>query len=326
MTTESWLPVSPKSPFSLANIPFGIITTPSSEAPHNAIAIGDYALDLASFASCNGFFALPSIHPHLSIFSHSNLNAYAALPIHLRRSVRQYLQEVLADKTPTPQALKQNTELQKQCLFPLSSIRNHLHMQIGDYTDFYAGANHARTCAALFNISQHPNYDHLPIAYHSRASSVVISGTPIRRPWGQILENPAAEPKVPSFAPCRLLDYELELGAFVSKENQMGQPVGMSVAEESIFGLVLMNDWSARDVQMWEYVPLGPFNSKNLGTSISPWIVTVEALEPFLVEGLRNYSQVQRYLVGKEKGVYDMTLEVDITCGYIRDDFTNHIH
>ena len=326
MTTESWLPVSPKSPFSLANIPFGIITTPSSEAPHNAIAIGDYALDLAAFASGNGFFALPSIHPHLSIFSHSNLNAYAALPIHLRRSVRQYLQEVLADKTPTPQALKQNTELQKQCLFPLSSIRNHLPMQIGDYTDFYAGANHARTCAALFNISQHPNYDHLPIAYHSRASSVVISGTPIRRPWGQILENPAAEPKVPSFAPCRLLDYELELGAFVSKENQMGQPVGMSVAEESIFGLVLMNDWSARDVQMWEYVPLGPFNSKNLGTSISPWIVTVEALEPFLVEGLRNYSQVQRYLVGKEKGVYDMTLEVDITCGYIRDDFTNHIH
>ena len=322
MNTKSWLPIPPRSPFSLANIPFGVITTPASQSPHTAIAIGDHALDLSAFASGDGFFALPSIHPHLSVFSHHTLNHFAALPFHLRRSVRQYLQEVFADATPTPQALKFNTQLQKECLFPLSNVRTHLPMQIGDYTDFYAGANHARNCSVLFQSAMQPNYSHLPVAYHSRASSVVVSGTPIRRPWGQILEDPSAKVKVPSFLPCRLLDYELELGAFVCGENKMGEPMGMAVAEESIFGLVLMNDWSARDIQAWEFQPLGPFNSKNLGTSVSPWVVTVEALEPFLTTGISHDADVQRYMAGRERGVYDMRLEVDITCEYSQMSFT----
>src|ERR1700730_14684513 len=131
-----------------------------------------------------------------------------------------------------------------------------------------------------------PNYKHLPVGYHGRASSVVVSGTPIRRPNGQILENPTAEKKVPSFSPCRKLDIELELGVFVCKANNMGEPISIGEAEESLFGVVLMNDWSARDIQAWEYVPLGPFNAKNFGTTISAWVVLAESLEPFLAKGL----------------------------------------
>lgn len=159
-----------------------------------------------------------------------------------------------------------------------------------------------------------PNYTHLPVGYHGRASSVVVSGTPVRRPNGQILLDPTADPKVPSLAPCRRLDIELELGCFVCTPNPIGTPIPVSEAENHIFGFVLMNDWSARDVQMWEYVPLGPFNSKNFATSISPWVVLTDALEPFRANKLPNETNILPYLQEKrDDTVYDIKLSVDIT-------------
>ena len=318
MVEQSWLPIPRNSHFSLSNIPFGIITTSESDTPHPAIAIGDYALDLAVFAAQGGFTGLPSIEPHVTVFTQPSLNAFAALGRPIHRSVRSYLQSILSDQTPHPEILKENKQSQQLALFPLSQVQVHLPLQIGDYTDFYAGLNHAYNVGVLFrgpDNALQPNYTHLPVGYHGRASSVVVSGTPIRRPWGQILDSPSADPKVPTFAPSRRLDIELELGAFVCKSNALGEPIPLAVAEkEAIFGFVLMNDWSARDVQAWEYVPLGPFNSKNFGTSISAWVVLTDALERFRTEGLPNNTDLQRYLKSTSgKGAYDIDLKVSIT-------------
>ena len=192
----------------------------------------------------------------------------------------------------------------------------HMPMHIGDYTDFYAGKNHAFNVGCIMrgpDNALQPNYTHLPVGYHGRASSIVISGTPITRPNGQILENPAADPKVPTFSPCRRLDIELELGAFLCKDNAIGSPVPISEAADSIFGLVMLNDWSARDIQAWEYVPLGPFNAKNFGSTISPWVVLMDALEPFKTEGIKNETKLLPYLQEKESGNYDIRLQVDLT-------------
>ena len=315
-TLRSWLSIPRGSHFSLANIPFGIISTASSKAPRVAVAIGDHALDLEVFAANNGFSALSTIQPHQAVFSQPTLNAFAALGRPIHSVVRKYIQSVFAEDTPYPEVLKTNPSLQKQAIYPLKEVQTHLPFKIGDYTDFYAGLNHAYNVGVLFrgpaNALQ-PNYKHLPVGYHGRASSVVVSGTPIRRPNGQILENPTAEKKVPSFSPCRKLDIELELGAFVCKANNMGEPISIGEAEESLFGVVLMNDWSARDIQAWEYVPLGPFNAKNFGTTISAWVVLAEALEPFLAKGLENDSELLPYLREKKTdNVYDIKLQVDL--------------
>jgi fumarylacetoacetase len=219
-------------------------------------------------------------------------------------------------ETPYPDVLKNNSALQKQVLVPLTEIKAHLPFRIGDYTDFFAGRNHAYNCGVIFRGPQNalqPNYNHLPVGYHGRASSVVPSSTPIRRPNGQILPNPTAEKKEPIFSPCKKLDIELELGAFVCGSNPQGQPISIDKAEENLFGVVLMNDWSARDIQAWEYVPLGPFNAKNFGTTISTWVVLTDALEPFKAKGLQNEVEVLPYLKEKdEKTVYDINLEVDV--------------
>jgi fumarylacetoacetase len=315
----SWLQIPKNSPFSLANIPFGIISSAKVTSPVAAVAIGDYALNLSTFASSGGFSQLPVIQPHLSVFSQPTLNAFAALGRPVHRQVREYIQSIFRADTPFPQILKDNSTLQKEALLPLSEVTNHLPMRIGDYTDFYAGLNHAYNIGVLFrgpDNALQPNYKHLPVGYHGRASSVVTSGTPIRRPNGQILANPAANPKVPTFAPCKRLDIELELAAFVSKSNELGQPVSIDEAEDHIFGVVLMNDWSARDIQAWEYVPLGPFNAKNFATTITPWVVLLDALEPFRTTGLEpgNRESLLPYLREKrELNAYDIPLEVEIT-------------
>lgn len=316
MALKSWLSIPPRSHFSLANIPFGIISTSAAPSPHPAVAIGDYALDLHVFSEQNGFSALSVIQPHQSVFSSPTLNAFAALGKPIHSAVRKYIQSVFLDSTPFPNVLKENKSLQKEALIPLKDVNYHVPMQIGDYTDFFVGMNHAYNCGVLFrgpaNALQ-PNYKYLPVGYHGRASSIVVSGTPIRRPNGQIITNPAADPKVPVFSPTRKLDLELELGAFLCKPNKMGEPVPISEAEEHIFGLVLMNDWSARDIQNWEYVPLGPFNAKNFGTSISPWIVLTEALEPFRSKGLENDKETLPYLKERrEENVYDIKLEWEL--------------
>jgi fumarylacetoacetase len=317
MVMKSWVPIRPKSHFSLANLPFGIITTPQSSTPRLAVAVGKYALDLAIFAANDGFSELPALQPHLAVFSQPTLNDFAALGRPMHRRVRQYLQDVFAEDTPFSTVLKDDEPLRAQCFYQLTEVTNHLPFRIGDYTDFYVGKHHAVNVGRLF--SEHgsplpPNYTHLPVGYHGRASSVVVSGTPIRRPWGQFLGGHDASSKTPILAPSRRLDFEVELGAFVCRPNQMGQPVPIDQADECLFGLVLLNDWSARDIQSWEYVPLGPFNSKNFGTSISPWVVLADALKPHMTKSLSNDDELLPYLREKKKdNVYNIQLEVELT-------------
>ncbi|KAI2794465.1 Fumarylacetoacetase [Penicillium oxalicum] len=294
----SWFPIPKNSPFSLANIPFGIISSQSaSRVP--AIAIGDHALNLSLFASSGGFSQLSAIQKHLNVFNEPTLNAFAALGRPVHRQVREYLQNVFRVETQYPQVLKDNAELQKSALVPLSQVTNHLPMQIGDYTDFYAGLNHAYNVGVLFrgpDNALQPNYKHLPWL-----TMVVL---PLWFPLELICTVPTR------------LDIELELACFISKPNDLGKPVSVEEAEDHIFGLVLMNDWSARDIQAWEYVPLGPFNAKNFGTSITPWVVMLDALEPFRTQGLEpeNRESLLPYLREKRaENVYDIPLEVEIT-------------
>lgn len=314
---KSWLRIDPKSHFSLHNIPFGIVSTPDTPEPHAAVAIGDFALDLQVFAQENGFSALSIIQPHQHVFSDSTLNGFAYLGRPVHRVVREYLQSVLLEGGPFPDILQKNEQLQKAALIPRKDCRMHLPMQITDYTDFYAGLNHAYNVGVLFRGPQNalqPNYKHLPVGYHGRAGSVVVSGTPIRRPNGQILTNPAAEKKEPVFSACKKLDIELELGCFICKPSIIGEPVRIEDAPEHLFGIVLMNDWSARDIQAWEYVPLGPFNAKNFGTTISAWVVLMDALEPFATTGMTNDTKLLPYLDEKaRKSHYAIDLSVKIT-------------
>ncbi|KAK3332211.1 hypothetical protein B0T19DRAFT_482545 [Cercophora scortea] len=316
---SSWVPnISPTSDFSLANIPFGIVSTPNDPSPHVAVAIGTSILDLKALSAHVDLAEIfPSVKGNVDIFSQPTLNAFAQLGRAVHREVRQGIQALLSTDTPHGALLRDNDELKEKALLPQRSVKMHLPMAIGDYTDFYAGYHHAFAVGAMFRGPEHalaPNYSTMPIGYHGRASSVVVSGTPIRRPVGQILLDPAAEPKQPVTGPSRRLDFELELGCFIAKPNEMGRSVGVNEADEHLFGYVLLNDWSARDIQLWEYVPLGPFNAKNFASSISPWVVLADALEPFRASAVENKTPPQEYLKeGREQNVFDMRLEVDLT-------------
>lgn len=310
---KSWIPIHSGCHFSLANIPFGIITTSKLTTPRIAVAIGDFALDLRTFSQRNGFSKCQGVSEfHLKTLQESTLNSFAALgrPLHL--VVRSYLQDILRDNTPHPEILKENDALRNETLLPLNDVQNHLPMTIGDYTDFFAGRNHAHNVGTLFRgpaNALNPNYNHVPVAYHGRASSVVVSGNSIHRPSGQVLPAPGAT--TPVFKPCGKLDMELELGMFVCGGNDLGKPISIQDAEQYIFGYVLLNDWSARDIQQWEYVPLGPFNAKNFATSISPWVVLADAMEPFKTKGLPNDVELQKYLVeDRQENIVDINLEV----------------
>jgi fumarylacetoacetase len=311
---KSWLEIPAGSHFSLENIPFGIISTASSPERVVATVIGSQAIIVGKLLSST-FDANESWKDHtfnLSIFSQPSLNAFAALGREKHRLVRTSIQNIFdANKTADPSA---QNEIKRSFCVPLDQITNHLPFQIGDYTDFYVGLHHAMNCGLLMRgpgQELQPNYKHLPVGYHGRASSVVVSGTPIVRPSGQILPAPGAA--APIFSACRKLDFELELGCFVCSPNKMGEPVRIERAEENLFGVVLMNDWSARDIQTWEMVPLGPFNAKNFGTSVSPWVVTMDALEPFLVPGLESEREVLPYLKGdRSSKVVDINLEVQL--------------
>ncbi|KAM6520029.1 hypothetical protein FALCPG4_013586 [Fusarium falciforme] len=311
----SWLTIPRGSHFSLANLPFGIISTKTNPSPRPAVAIGDDALDLSLFAQKGGFDKLQDFPKEkINVFSEPTLNSFAALGRPVHRSVRQYLRQIFEANTPFPEVLKDNESLKQNAIVALSEVQMHLPMAIGDYTDFYAGRNHAFNVGVLFRGAANalnPNYNHLPVGYHGRASSVVVSGTPLRRPWGQVLAAPGD--KTPVFRPSSRLDIELELGMFICQGNALGEPIPVNEAENYIFGYVLVNDWSARDVQAWEYVPLGPFNSKNLGTTISPWVVLADALDPFKSKGLPNDVEVVEYLREKrEDNVVDIHLEVTL--------------
>lgn len=302
---KSFIKVDPESHFPIQNLPYGVFRPRSGGDPRIGVAIGDYVLDLAALAAA-GYFTAISLADQ-KIFNQPSLNAFMALGREVWREVRGRIQHLLSEDEPT---LRDNTELRKLALMHQRDVEMLLPAQIGDYTDFYASKEHATNVGMMFRGKENalmPNWTHLPVGYHGRASSVVLSGTDVRRPNGQMKPADAVSPL---FGPCLQLDFELEIGWFIGPGNEMGKPVSIENAEEQIFGLVLVNDWSARDIQSWEYQPLGPFLAKNFATSISPWVVPFDALKPFRVAGPKQDPAPLPYLQATGSGAFDIHLEV----------------
>ena len=287
------------SDFSIHNLPFGIFST-QDRSPRAGVAIGEHILDLAALAELDVFDF------NTAVFEKDVLNDFISLGKEITSRVRKNIQYWLKDDSSVLAG--------KPELFVLQSeAQMHMPVYVGDYTDFYSSIEHATNVGKMFRDPANallPNWKHIPVGYHGRASSIVVSGEPIRRPKGQTLPKEAS---TPVFGPSQRLDFELEMGFVCGKNTEMGEAVSTSEAEDYIFGLVLFNDWSARDIQKWEYVPLGPFLAKNFASSISPWIVTLEALEPFRVSGPEQEPKVLPYLEYEGKKNYDINLEVGIS-------------
>lgn len=298
---QSFLAIDPHSHFSLQNIPFGIISRPNKTEPSVATIVGDQVIDLAV------------LHQHQllagadDLFNQPTLNKLMAQKRPFVRQLRQTIQTLLsADNT----ILRDNATLRQQAIHPVQTVTLHLPVAIGDYTDFYSSRQHASNVGEMFRGKDNlllPNWLHLPVAYHGRASSIVLSGTPIHRPQGQIMPKGA---NTPIFSPTQELDFELEMGLFIGQGNQLGQPIPIGNANDHIFGFVLANDWSARDIQRWEYRPLGPFLAKNFATTISPWVVTTDALEAFRVPLPTQDPPPLPYLQTDQDYLYNIQLEV----------------
>ncbi len=302
---KSFLGIAPDSLFPIQNIPYGIFSYENGRRPRAGVAIGDWVLDL-SVLEAHGIFT-DVISDKKDYFSQPTLNAFMAAGQEVWTRVRARIQDVLSEQN---RLLQDDARLRRLALIPRSAVQMHLPAQIGDYTDFYSSQHHAANVGSMFRDKDNPllpNWKHLPVAYHGRASSVVVSGTPIRRPRGQVKPAGAEEPV---FEPTRELDFELELGIFIGPGNALGQPIPVEEAEKQIFGLVLVNDWSARDIQRWEYRPLGPFLAKNFATSISPWIVPLQALAPFRCPGPEQEPRPLPYLHSDGDRMFDIMLEV----------------
>lgn len=286
---RSWVDSANRAdgPFPLNNLPYGVFSV-AGAPPRCGAAIGEMIVDLAA-AEARGLIDAGGT------FAQPQLNGFMALGRARWDAVRARLTALLAEDGD-----------RSLPLVPMAQATLHLPIRVTEYTDFYASKNHAFNVGVLFRGPENalpPQWTHMPIGYNGRASSVVVSGTPIRRPMGQ-LKGEAG----PEWAPCRRLDLELELGAIVGADSVMGQRLSVDEAEEMIFGYVLLNDWSARDVQAWEYQPLGPFQSKALGTTISPWIVTQAALEPFRSPGAERVNPLLPYLQETRPGLYDLAV------------------
>ncbi|KAL8103260.1 fumarylacetoacetase [Apium graveolens] len=306
MAMKSFIEISPDSHFPMENLPYGVFKPDESSAPRPGVAIGDYVLDLQVIASA-GLFNSP-ILANSDCFLKPNLNKFLEMGHPAWKEARATIQKLLSATEP---ALRDNESLKQKALLPAVKVQMLLPMAIGDYTDFFSSMHHAKNCGLMFRGPENainPNWFHLPIAYHGRASSIVVSGTDIIRPRGQ--GHPSGNS--PYFGPSRKLDFELEMAAVVGPGNKLGESVDVNEAAEHIFGLVLMNDWSARDIQAWEYVPLGPFLGKSFGTTISPWIVTLDALEPFGCDAPQQNPRPLPYLAEKISKNYDISLEVQI--------------
>jgi fumarylacetoacetase len=299
----SWVTIPKNSDFSIYNLPFGIFQT-KRITPRAGIAIGDKIVDLAVLHE-EGFFSDMTQMPH-GVFQKDSLNDFIALGKATTKKVREKVQELLKDENG---ALRDHQSRGK-ALVSRSEAQMLLPVKIGDYTDFYSSLEHATNVGKMFRDPENallPNWKHLPVGYHGRASSIVPSGTPIIRPKGQF-KDPDMEK--PEFGPSKRLDFELEMAFVIGKPTKMGDSVSTEDAEDYIFGMVLFNDWSARDIQAWEYVPLGPFLGKSFASSISPWIVTLDSLEPFRVAGPMQEPEVLQYLQYTTDHAFDINLEV----------------
>jgi fumarylacetoacetase len=320
---KSWVESAndPNTDFPIQNLPLGAFRTKAEPqfASRLGVAIGDYVLSLLECYTAGLFNGLPFTSPF-------NWAPHELRAVLLREgvfvsSLRQRLSELLREDN---NEIRSNKELLHKGLIPMSKVEWQLPTYILDYTDFYSSIFHATNVGTMMRPDNPllPNYKYVPIAYHGRASSIVVSGTPIRRPNGQTKK---AEESRPEFGPSRSLDYELEVGFFVGQGNELGQPISIGDAEKHIFGLCLVNDWSARDIQGWEYQPLGPFLAKNFATSISPWVVTVEALAPFRVPAFKRPAgdpEPLAYLASpenEERGGIDIKLEVLLSSEMMRE-------
>ncbi|MBS1517666.1 MAG: fumarylacetoacetase [Bacteroidetes bacterium] len=304
---KSFIEVKNDSDFPLQNLPYGIFAKDENEIPHAGTAIGDYIFDLTA-AEKKGLINSEDTAGK-KVFTNGTLNEFMSCSKEVHREFRKIITSLLDENNPK---LRDNKELRSECLIKMENVKMQMPVQIGDYTDFYSSKQHATNVGIMFRGKENalmPNWLHIPVAYHGRASSVVISGTDIVRPKGQ---TKAEDAEMPSFGPSRLLDFELETGFFIGKGNKLGDPISIENASDHIFGMVLVNDWSARDIQKWEYVPLGPFLGKNFATSISPWIVTMEALEPFRIRGEKQEPEPLPYLKSSGNNSFNIKLDVYI--------------
>lgn len=301
--TQSFIIVAENSDFPLQNLPYGVFQ-PQGEHARVGVAIGTEVLDLAALEAAG---LLPT--GAQNVFGQTSLNAFIALGRPVWQQVRARLQQLLSADCAE---LRDNAALRAQAFYPQASVSMLLPIEVPGYTDFYSSKEHAYNVGCMFRDPKNAlmqNWSELPVGYNGRASSVVVSGTDLVRPSGQI-KLPNEER--PVFSACRKLDFELETGFIVGKATALGEPIAIEEAENHIFGMVLLNDWSARDIQQWEYVPLGPFNSKTFGTSISPWVVTLEALEPFRCASPVQVPQPLPYLRENTANNYDIHLQVAI--------------
>lgn len=300
---KSWVKVTPGTDFPIQNLPFGIFRT-RHRAPMAGVAIGDFVLDLV-YLHENGFLDGLALQP--GIFNQKYLNDFLSLGRRKVRQVRERISELLRHDHDE---LRGNSTAREKALIPVEEVQMAMPVQVPNYTDFYSSEEHATNVGSMFRDPKNallPNWKHLPVGYHGRASSIVVSGTPVRRPKGQV-KAPDAE--YPAFCPTRKLDFELELAFITCSNTILGTPIPLGESEDHIAGLVIFNDWSARDIQNWEYVPLGPFLGKNFASTISPWVVTLDALEPFRTEGPEQIPHVLPYLAFEGKKNIDIQLEV----------------
>ncbi len=302
---QSWVESAnaAETDFPIQNLPYGVIAS-ADRGLRCAVAIGDRVLDLAVVEEA-GLIDAGAGRP---VFDQPVMNDFMGLGKAAWSAMRARLIDLLADGGDA--ALKNNADLRQAALLPRAGVRPQLPIRIGDYTDFYASYQHAFNVGSMFRGPENalpPNWLHMPIGYNGRASTVVVSNTDIRRPLGQMKPHGT---DAPIFGPCRRLDIELEMGAIVGTPNRMGEPVTVAEADDMIFGFVLLNDWSARDIQAWEYQPLGPFQAKVFATSVSPWIVPSAALEPFRVPGMERRQPLLPYLADDAPRNYDVELEI----------------
>ena len=289
------IPIPGNSDFTLHNLPFGIFSTEGS-TPRVGVAVGEHILDLVKLGEM-GVFDVDR-----SVFAKSVLNEFIELGKAVTGRVRTDIQSWLEN----------GERITREMFVRQSEARMHLPLRIGDYTDFYSSIEHATNVGKLFRDPENallPNWKHLPVCYHGRSSSIVVSGTPVVRPIGQ---TKGKDDPAPSFGPSRQLDFELEMAFVIGKSTELGTRISTEAADEHIFGFLLFNDWSARDIQRWEYVPLGPFLGKNFASSVSPWVVTLEALEPFRVAGPPQEPEPLPYLRTTGPKNFDLKLSVDL--------------
>ena len=300
----SFIDVAPESHFPIQNLPYGVCRPREGGEVFICTAIGEYVLNLAELEQA-GVFDGPQLDGK-RVFSERTLNKFMSMDRKAWLEARTTISNLLsADES----SLRDNESLREEVLIPMDEVEMLLPIDIGDYTDFYSSEQHAFNVGTMFRGPENalkPNWKHLPVGYHGRASSVVVSGTDLHRPQGQVLGE---DGETPEFSASKLLDFELEMGFVAGPGNRLGEPIPVSEAKEHIFGLMIVNDWSARDIQKWEYQPLGPFLAKNWATSVSPWIVTLDALEPFKTTGPEQDPEPMPYLKSSE-GWYDIKLDV----------------